>query len=568
MLLQPREYQQEAVDAALKHMRSTAEPGILELATAAGKSICVAMLAQVVNAAGKRTLVLQPNQDLTAQNASKIRSIGERCSVFCAGLGQKNTGHPIVVGTPLSVVNSLERFNDPYALVIVDECDGVSEDEESTYQRIIGHLRSNNPKLRVLGLTATPVRGKHRLVDKTNTFRHFIFRLPHNKLSRLGWVVPYTLGITHDHYDLAKVKVQSNGKFRQADIDAETLGKDRLTKSIVDDVVRIMDADDRKCGLFFAASIKHAQEILSYLPEPKALVTGETAKGERRDAIGAARESKIRYLVTVNALSVGTDIPVVDTVAFLRATESVRLLLQAMGRGCRLSDNQWSLPAGEMNWQHEDYRGKLDCLVLDYAENIERHQLDDDLTIAGLVAAKVKDDEDDFFEIECPDCGCNNRHTAQRCVGELNGVRCDYRFVFKTCPSCDVQNSPSARYCRKCECELIDPNAKLTRDPSKRPGEPFYQPVQGMTLRRHVKNGEPMIRVDYDCGDFQVSEFHKSETQHPFHLRRFHSWATVTGAQGRLVDDVIEQAERLRIPDKLLLRRPKGSKYYSVEGYK
>jgi DNA repair protein RadD len=567
MLLQPRKYQQDAADAAIAHMRKTAEPGILELATAAGKSIVIAMIAQVVNAAGKRTLVLQPNADLTAQNASKIRATGEKCSVFCAGLNLKHTGHSIVVGTPLSVVNALERFNEPYALVIIDECDGVSEDEESTYQRIISHLRNNNPRIRILGLTATPVRGKHRLVDQGNTFLHSIFRLPHNRLSKLGFVVPYTLGVTHDHYDLAKVKLQSNGKFKQSDVDAETLGKERLTRAIVNDVVQI--TKDRKCTLFFAASIKHAEEIFSYLPEPKSLITGDTNRGIRRDDIESARNGNVQYLVTVNALSVGTDIPTVDTVAFLRATESVRLLLQAMGRGCRLSDPEWPNHPSLLNWQHDDYRGKLDCLVLDYAENIERHQLDDDLTIAGLTKQKAEHDDDEYFEIACPDCGTNNRHTAQRCVGECDGNRCEYRFIFKECDSCHAKNSPSARYCRLCQHELIDPNDKLTRNAARKPGEPFYATVKSMTLRRHFKNGEPMIRVDYVCeDDLAVSEFLKSETEHPFHLRRFHGWAIATGAVGRLVDDVIAQAERLKTPDRLLLRRPKGSKYYSVEGHR
>jgi DNA repair protein RadD len=562
-MLIPRDYQSESATKALSYMRRTPDPGVLVLTTAAGKSIVVSIVAQVVQKAGKRVLCLAPNADLITQNAEKYRAIGEHCSLFSASLNKKHTGHAVVFGTPGSVVNSLDDFNDEYALLIIDECQMVSDEDTTINQQIISHLRAKNPKLRILGLTATPVRGKEKLVGPDRTFKEVIHELPHHVLSDLGYVVPYRLGITTGHYEMAGLTVQSNGKFRQADLDNATLGQERLTRAIIADVQRIMEADSRRCAMVFAASIKHGEEILSYLPEGSAaFITGKTAKGERARILNEARQGNWRFLITVTALGTGTDVPICDTVVFLRATESIGLLLQFMGRSCRLYDSMWRHSPADLNWKHEAYQGKKDALVLDYAENIERFSLDDDLTITGLVEAKNKqDDDDEFFPIACPDCGHENRHTAQRCVGvTYQGVRCEYRFIFKECPECQTQNSPSARHCYKCDCELINPNDKLTRNPAIAAGTPFPVAVMSMTLRQHWKGDSESLRVTYEVTDgdktYELSEFIKQWGLHKFMQQ--------VGGIANTVELAVESASTLTMPSRLMIKKKKGSKYFEV----
>lgn len=564
-MLIPRDYQQESADKALAHMRNSKDPGVLVLTTAAGKSVVIAVLAKVVQAAGKRVLCLAPSGDLIEQNASKYRAVGEDCSLFSASLNRKHTGHPVVFATPKSVVNSLDDFNDEYALLIIDECHLVNDDDYTAYQKIIFHLTYKNPKLRILGLTATPMRGKAKLVGKENTFKHIIHELPHHILSGLGWVTPYSIGKVSENYDLKNINVQSNGEFRQSEIDNATLNKERLTRLIIDDMINIMLKDNRKCCMIFAASIKHAEEIISYLPDGEAmLITGKTVKGKRRNALEDTRHGKWRYLVTVGALTTGVDLPIVDTISLLRATSSIGLLLQILGRGCRLYDTNWTGQASELNCSHADYDGKKDCLVLDYGQNIDRFSLDDDLTITGLVDAKNKqDDDDEFFEIACPTCQTLNRHTAQRCVGiSREGVRCDYRFIFKICEPCGATNSPSARHCHKCDAELINPNDKLTRKASIVPGTPFQVAVIDMTMRSHWRSGSQSLRVDYTVTDgstsWMLSEFMRANN-YPFH-----KFTQQVGAIGNTIENVILEAKLLTMPTRLMIKRQKDSKYYSI----
>jgi len=563
-MLIPRSYQQECGDKAIAHMRATAEPGVLVVTTAGGKSVITTIIAKVVASAGKRVLCLAPNGDLVSESAKKYRATGEYCSIFSASLNSKATGHSVIFGTPGSVVNALEEFNDEYALLIIDECAGVSDDEQTTYQRIIAHLRRKNPKLRILGLDAVPVRGKEKLIGPDQTFQHVIHELPHHVLSELGWVVKYRLGFTKEHYDLAKLKL-TGGRFKQSEVDDATLNKERLSRSIIADMIDIMKDDNRRCAIIFTASIKHAQEVLSYLPDGEGvLITGKTGKTLRKDSIEEARRGEWRYLVTVNALSVGTDIPIVDTVVFMRATESIRLLLQAMGRGCRLWDDQWSLPPGDMNWLHSSYRGKNDCLLLDFGQNLERFSLDDDLTITGLVAAKnAQDADDEFFSIDCPECQTPNKHTAQRCCGVTpDGVRCSYRYIWKMCNECDTQNSPSARHCYKCEAELINPNDRLTRNPAIGAGIAFQVAVISMTLRQHFKGDSESLRVSYSVTDgdrtWPIDEFMKPS------MWTWNKWCQQTGCSANTVEGAVLVAKTLKIPTRLMVKKRKGSKYFEI----
>ena len=85
------------------------------------------------------------------------------------------------------------------------------------------------------------------------------------------------------------------------------------------------------------------------------------------------KAQKFKYIVSVGTLTTGFDSPHVDTIAVLRATESASLFQQIIGRGLRLCD------------------GKSDCLVLDYASNIERHELEGDLFTPKITAYRAKE---------------------------------------------------------------------------------------------------------------------------------------------------------------------------------
>lgn len=122
MRLKPRYYQQEAFDAAVAHMLKTDEPGILELATGAGKSIIIAMLADWLAAKNRRVLVLTDSSDLVQQNHAKYLMTGNDAGIFSAKLGKKQHRHQVIFAGIQSVARNLTKFDEAFSLVIVDEC--------------------------------------------------------------------------------------------------------------------------------------------------------------------------------------------------------------------------------------------------------------------------------------------------------------------------------------------------------------------------------------------------------------------------------------------------------------
>jgi DNA repair protein RadD len=101
----------------------------------------------------KKILCLAPSADLVEQNYEKYLGFGEKASIYSASI-RKSMRHDVIFGTPITVLNSVHRFEGKIAAVIIDEAHGITP----TIKTIIDALRALNPKLRVVGLTATPYR--------------------------------------------------------------------------------------------------------------------------------------------------------------------------------------------------------------------------------------------------------------------------------------------------------------------------------------------------------------------------------------------------------------------------
>ena len=126
------------------------------MATGAGKSHVIAAIAQEIHAIskGKHVLCLAPSKELVEQNAKKYRLTGNACSICSASAGEVCLAHPVVFGTPVSVLNRIEQVSDKFCLIVIDECHRISP----VFFKIIERMKQNNPNLRIVGLSATPYR--------------------------------------------------------------------------------------------------------------------------------------------------------------------------------------------------------------------------------------------------------------------------------------------------------------------------------------------------------------------------------------------------------------------------
>ncbi|WP_416140813.1 DEAD/DEAH box helicase family protein [Halomonas sp. HK25] len=598
-----RLYQQEAVRRVVTHFRGSDDPAVVVLPTGSGKSLVIAELARLARG---RVLVLAHVRELVEQNHAKYLAYGLTADIFSAGLGRKESGRQVVFGSVQSVVRHLDRFaapdhpRGPFTLLVIDECHRVSPAEDASYRRVIDHLRATNPRLKVLGLTATPYRlgqgfiyhrHHHGMVrgEADCFFADCVFEQPLRLMVKQGYLaqpVRIDAALFKDgqelRYDFSALTPGASGLFREEELNRVVAGH-RATPGIIAEVVA--RAADRQGVMLFAASVAHAEEILGYLPAGEAaLVTGETPSAERERLIGAFKARELKYLVNVAVLTTGFDAPHVDLIAILRPTESVSLYQQIVGRGLRLSP------------------GKADCLVLDYAGNPW------DL-YAPEVGSPKPDSDSEPVQVECPACGHANlfwgkrdgdvviEHFGRRCQGlvlsnrarpraksvnsssdyhaptRTQGARskpptsameqCDFRFRFKVCGDCGAENDIAARRCHGCETLLVDADDKLKEALRLRDARVLR--VAGMQLEATVNGrGMPRLKVTYHDEDgTTLAEWFALETPaqrgaFAAAFLRDHLRAPGVPFRPATPEEVIVEQRRLRHPDFVVGRKVGG----------
>ena len=527
-----RPYQQEAHDAIIGWIKKNKTPCCIEAATGAGKSHVIAAVADTIHAmsGGKHVLCLAPSAELVKQNSEKFRLAGAKCSIFSASAGEKSLRHPVVFGTPGTVINSIKKFGNEFAAVVIDECHGITP----TVKSIIEEMKKVCKNLRVIGLSATPYRmgtgyifGFHpdgRPVPKTKAkdpyFEACVYRIQAYTLIEQGFLTKPTIGKPNvDGYQTLNMQLNNRGQFDAIAIDRAYHGQGRKTSAIIADVV--LQATFLRGVMIFAATVKHAKECMASLPpDMSALVTGETPKKEREGIIANFKAGRIKYIVNVSVLTTGFDAAHVEMIAILRATESVGLLQQIIGRGLRVDDL------------------KETCVILDYAENLPRHCPDGDV-FNPKVEVTVGDQEESSLTCICPLCSVENEftprpnkaefeidvngyfvdgdgypiqtewggmpaHYGRRCGAKVtiagDRIQCTYRWTFKTCPHCKAENDIAARYCIDCKGEIVDPNEKLRLEFKAIKKDPTVKQTDNVvtwTKRSHIaRSGKEMWKID------------------------------------------------------------------------
>lgn len=451
---QLRPYQAVAVKDCWECLKKNDEPVLLMSSVGSGKSLMLGSILLTMQKANKKALCLVNNAELVRNNCETFREQGGMASIFCAALGIKDISQSIIFATPQTILNAINK-NHPIAdiefnMIMIDEAHAINYlNHRSSFMRVFRHYKQQYKNMRVLGATGTNFRFKGAaIVGPDCLFKTQVGNITTERLINEGYLIEPQFEVDKNLVlDFSQVRIKANGQFDQKQLESVVERSARLTELICHQVVHIMETQARRGVFFFATTKKHAFEILSHLPMAEsAIILGETPQEERTRILDDARIGKIKYLVNIAIISVGVDVPAYDTIAYLRPTESLVLLVQTLGRVLRLSPTT----------------NKSSALVLDFAGNIERHRDWDNPLLLKALQACI--DINKPLVIDCPRCRKLNTEDARRCIGHTNNTRCDYYFQFKPCPNgnCGVKNDISARYCRECGAEIIDPNAKLS----------------------------------------------------------------------------------------------------------
>jgi superfamily II DNA or RNA helicase len=264
--------------------------------------------------------------------------------------------------------------SDFYDFIVIDE---VHHGPASSYRAIFDQF---NPHI-LLGLTATPERmdGASVAADFGNRFAAEI-RLPEALEEKL--LCPFHYFGVADPVSLASDQFWRNGKYDITALEKVYTGAHALAikrlNVVVNSLLRFEPDLKRVRGIGFCVSIPHAKFMAEKFNERgivSAVLVGETESTERTKLLNDFRAGNIRFLFTRDVLNEGLDVPDVNTVLFLRPTESLTVFLQQLGRGLRHAPEKDCLTVLDFVGQaHRRYRIdlKLKSLLAKRRFNIQR----------------------------------------------------------------------------------------------------------------------------------------------------------------------------------------------------
>lgn len=401
-----RWYQTEACDSAWESLINHRGNPLIDLPTGSGKSWVLAEIARkAVEQFSGRVVVLAHRKELLKQNAEKIAQL---CNVptgfYSASLKSRDVDEPIIVAGIQSVYSKASELGRRH-LVIIDEAHLTPKSDDGMFRQFLSELGTYNPKLKVVGLTATPYRlDSGRLWGKSELFSHLCYRADIRKLIDEGYLCNLVNKPSSVVYDTSGLHTRL-GEFVRREM--EDLFSDQ---ALAVEACRelISKSDGRQSVLVFCSGVNHAEivtEILSEMTGERVdCVTGDTPSLLREASLADFSAGKFRFCVNVDVLTTGFDSPRIDCVAIMRATQSAGLFCQMVGRGLRT---------------HES---KQDALIVDFGGNLRRHGPIDSIDFGASKAKEAGAGE--APKKTCPGCGEVVAAGARAC-------ECGFEFQFK-----------------------------------------------------------------------------------------------------------------------------------------
>jgi DNA repair protein RadD len=492
MKFQDRDYQTEAVRSLWDYFTHSSGNPIIAMPTGTGKSVVIARFLQSVYSAYPHQTVqlLTHVKELIAQNYSKLMDAWPfaPAGIYSAGLGKKEHGRPIIFAGIASVAKKWALFGH-VDLVLIDEVHLVSPHDETMYQTYLKGLRSINPHLKVIGLTATPWRLGHGKLtephvkkngdEEPSIFTDICFDVTgveaFNRFIAEGYLVPLIPKRTRTELKLDGVHMRG-GEFIESELQT-AVDKNDVTEAAIRETMEL--GFDRQKWLIFASGTDHADHIADML-NAFGIPTGcvHSKRGGRDDTIADFRAGRIRAIVNNNMLTTGFDDTGIDLIVVLRPTASAVLWVQMLGRGTRphyapgfdLNTLEGRLGAIAASSKHN-------CLVLDYAANTKR-------------------------------LGPINDPVVPRRKGQGGG-----EAPVKCCETCMTWNHASVRFCIACGAEFkFEVKLKMSASSNELlkddiPITDVFK-VDHITFAKHIsKVGLPTMKVSYYSGLKAFYEF-------------------------------------------------------------
>lgn len=536
--MQLRPYQKDAFERTIEALNKKSNNALIVIPTGGGKTAIMSFLCQYIAGWGGRCIVLSHVKELIEQTYETLKRFDKNLDVgiYSAGLNRRDAGNRIVCGQIQTVFQKAKEIGKETVLII-DEAHLIPKSENSRYRTFLNDMLAINPKVKLVGLTATPYRMDEGLIyGKDELFTGITYEAKVTHLIEKGYLSKLRSKNGSVKMDESLLTIDK-GEFDTDSQEKQLIGNCLLGCAQQD----IWDkCKDRKKILVFCPNIKTCNEFKDSWNEHFTgrveVITGETSKQERPELIDDFRDGKIRILVNCQVLTTGFDVPDVDCVVLLRATQSVGLYYQMVGRGLRKAE------------------GKDDCLILDYGRNIERHGPINDL-----------------------------REIGKRKRGGGGSVA----PIAKECPECQEVVPARALVCPVCGYEFPKPEPEIETKASEKPviqevyeeefevlGAEYSEPREGKEPGdRYIMVYYTVKGYRYKISDFIGVEYHKF-----WQKKNYREWfkkhvdKSILDAFGGQIPDTCGSFEifvrngAIAVPTKIKAKLKEGEKHWKITG--
>jgi superfamily II DNA or RNA helicase len=345
---------------------------LLQMPTGAGKTYTFTEIAKRFFVSEvKKVLILVHRNELLIQAKN---ALGEKCFLISDGVKEIPNNYDYYVGMVETVKRRINKM--PFfGLVIIDEAHIANFNKLPYF---------NNPDIKILGVTATPIGTK----PLSNIFEKMISPIDIKSLIEQKYLLNCEVyGVASDLVAVQKFKTKGG------DFDTQELDNFYSSEKMVSNLIKAYnDYSFNKKTLIFNVNINHnncVYDALFELGYNVYRIDGETPLNERKDILNRFKNEPNAIICNVGVLTTGFDEPSVKTIFLNRATKSLALYLQMIGRGSRLFD------------------GKEKFTIIDLGKNTARFGFYDEYRDwqSFFTKGTLTDGNGVAPNKECPECG-------------------------------------------------------------------------------------------------------------------------------------------------------------------
>lgn len=338
--LRPYPFQERLLEQLAVSRQKGHHRNLLVAATGTGKTVMAAIDYARLRTQQKRSrlLFIAHREEILRQSLLTFRhAVSDHAFGELWVAGHKPTDFEHVFAS----IQSLHRAGldnlDPrhFDVVVVDEFHHAAA---PTYRALLDHVQPAE----LLGLTATPERSDdlqilHWFDDRIAAELRLWDAIDQQRLS------PFAYFGIHDGLDLREVPWKRGRGYDITALSNLVTTNDVWANLVLAQLDKHVDDTTTMRALGFCVSVEHARfmaDVCNRAGIPAVAVWADSTRVEREQALRDLAERRVNVVFSVDLFNEGVDVPAVDTLLFLRPTDSPTLFLQQLGRGLRRSHDK------------------------------------------------------------------------------------------------------------------------------------------------------------------------------------------------------------------------------------